>query len=100
MAQFRPLLTSDPGPRFEQCKEAALRLLDRAAVGWGEGDPSDPDPKVVLEQIIDIFVQEHFLRRPAGAGKRSGRPVPPRQVSSPLGRPGETECPKPAVTSR
>jgi hypothetical protein len=68
MAQFRPLLTSDPGPRFEQCKEAALRLLDRAAVGWGEGDPSDPDPKVVLEQIIDIFVQEHFLRRPGGAG--------------------------------
>jgi hypothetical protein len=69
MAQTRPRLTSDPGPRFDQCKDAALRLLGRAAVSWSQGDPSDPDPKAVLEKIIDIFAQEQFLRRPYGCGK-------------------------------
>jgi hypothetical protein len=68
MAQVRPRLTSDPGPRFRQCKDAALRLLDRAAVGWSKGDPSNPDPKTILEQIIDVFAREQFLRRPAGCG--------------------------------
>jgi hypothetical protein len=68
MAQVKPVLSNDPGPRFRQCKEAARRLLDRAAIAWAEGDPSDPDPATVLEHIIDVFAGEKFLHRPGGCG--------------------------------
>jgi hypothetical protein len=69
MAQVRPLLTTDPGPRFDTCKREAVKLLGKAAVEWSHGDPSAPDPGAVLEQIIDIFAREQFLRRPYGSGK-------------------------------
>ena len=52
MAQCKPVLTTDPGPRYRQWKEEALRLLDRAAVAWAEGDPSDPDPGAVLAAVL------------------------------------------------
>ena len=68
MAQVKPILTTHPGPRFEQCKHDALKLLDRAAVEWSHGDPSDPDPKQILAKIIALFVKERFLRPPHGAG--------------------------------
>ena len=68
MAQVKPTLTSDPGPRYQQCKDDALRLLDRAAVAWSHGDPSDPAPEEVLGGILAPFMKERFLRPPNGAG--------------------------------
>jgi hypothetical protein len=68
MAQARGRYTSDPGPRFDRCKDDALRLLTRAADLWAEGDPSDPEPSTVLGQLLDLFAREHFLRRPYGSG--------------------------------
>ena len=68
MAQARGRYTSDPGPRFDRCKEDAMRLLARAAGEWAEGDPSHPDPADVLERLLDVFANQRFLRRPYGSG--------------------------------
>jgi hypothetical protein len=64
MAQVRPILTTDPDPRFEQCRESAVRLLRKAADEWAKGDPEKPPPVEVLEAILKIFEDERFLRRP------------------------------------
>ena len=68
MAQYRPVLTTDPGPQFESCRADALRLLTKAADEWAKGDPSDPDPEKVLDEILRIFLAKKFLRIPFGAG--------------------------------
>jgi hypothetical protein len=64
----RPRLTSDSDSRYSQCMDEALRVLDRASVGWSHGDPSDPDRAVVLASILAPFVRERFLRPPNGTG--------------------------------
>ena len=67
MAQARPRLTSDPGQRFQQCKEDAAKLLDRAAIEWSKGDPSKPAVEDVLKGVLAVFINEHFLKPPGGA---------------------------------
>jgi hypothetical protein len=64
MAQVRPNLSSDPGPRFENCKESAARLLRKAADEWAKGNPQDPAPEKILTSILKIFADERFLRQP------------------------------------
>lgn len=67
MAQARPTLTTDPGPRFTQCKEEAMKLLDKAAIEWSKGDPSNPTTEDVLKGVLAVFIKERFLRPPNGA---------------------------------
>jgi hypothetical protein len=67
MAQAQPILTSDPGPRFERCVAEAHAILRKAADEWALGHPEQPPTKQVLEQIIRVFEHEHFLKR--GLGK-------------------------------
>lgn len=67
MAQARPLLTTDPGPRFEQCKTDAKKLLDKAATEWSKGDPSNPATEEILLGVLAIFIKERFMRPPHGA---------------------------------
>ncbi len=69
MAQARPVYWNDPGPLFDTCKDQARRLLDRAAIEWSKGDPSQPNPSKVLDEILGLFAEQKFLRRPYGAGK-------------------------------
>jgi hypothetical protein len=64
MAQVRPKLTTDPGPRFEACQQSAARLLRKAADEWVKGDPENPPPEKILEAILKIFEGERYLRRP------------------------------------
>lgn len=68
MAQARPTLTTDPGPRYTQCKEEAIKLLDKAAIDWSKGDPSDPRVELILKEVLAIFIKERFLRPPNGVG--------------------------------
>jgi hypothetical protein len=68
MAQARGRYISDPGPRFDEAKEQAVKSLVRAANEWAEGNPLMPDPAVVLEEIIDVFAKAKFIRRPYGSG--------------------------------
>jgi hypothetical protein len=68
MAQYSTRITTDVTARFEQCQEQALRVLTAAADSWAQGSPADPDPAAVLEQIIDLFARQKFLRRPFGGG--------------------------------
>ena len=67
MAQSRPVLTTDPGPQFTQCMDEARKLLDRAAIEWSKGDPSDPGADDVLRSLLAPFIRERFLRPPNGA---------------------------------
>jgi hypothetical protein len=64
MAQSKPRLSSDPGPRFEAATAEALALLQRAADEWAQGNPEEPATASVLEDLLRIFEKEHFLRRP------------------------------------
>jgi hypothetical protein len=68
MAQFRPVLTTDPGPRFDACLYEADRLLRKAADEWAKGNPENPSTKDVLNQVLNIFAEEKFLKRPYGKG--------------------------------
>lgn len=67
MAQAKPILTSDPGPRFTQCKEDSIKLLNKAANEWSKGDPLNPPAGEVLKGILEIFIKERFLKPPGGA---------------------------------
>jgi hypothetical protein len=67
MVQARPRLKSDLWPRFQQCKEGAARLLDRAAIQWCKGDPSNPTVEDVLKDVLTVFINEHFLKPPGGS---------------------------------
>lgn len=69
MAQVRATLTSDSGPRFDNCKREAIHLLEMASIEWSHGDPSNPSPNAVREQIMDLFAKDQFLRRPYAAGR-------------------------------
>jgi hypothetical protein len=64
MAQSKPRLSSDPGPRFEAATAGALGVLRRAADEWAKGHPEEPATEAVLQEILRIFEKEHFLRRP------------------------------------
>jgi hypothetical protein len=64
MAQAKPRLTSDPGPRFERCQAEALQILKRAADEWAEGHPEQPATEDILRDILRVFEREKFLRRP------------------------------------
>ncbi|MGC1274878.1 MAG: hypothetical protein WBC44_14320 [Planctomycetaceae bacterium] len=68
MAQARGRYWSDPGPQFDICKEDAVRLLTDAAAEWTKGDLTQPEPEVVLEQILNLFAKKQFLKRPYGCG--------------------------------
>lgn len=68
MAQARPTLTTDPGPRYGQCKEDAMKVLDKAAIEWSKGDPSVPEVEAILKDVLAIFIKERFLRPPNGVG--------------------------------
>ena len=63
MAQFQALYSSDPGPRFDRCRDQAHELLRKAADQWALGHPEEPPTHEVLEQILQVFEHEHFLRR-------------------------------------
>jgi hypothetical protein len=65
MAQAKPTLSSDPGPRFQACTDAALELLRKAADEWAEGNPEEPATERVLGDILRILEKERFLRRPS-----------------------------------
>lgn len=67
MAQAKPILTTDPGPRFSQCKEDSIKLLNKAADEWAKGDPLNPQTEEVLGALLDIFIKERFLKPPGGA---------------------------------
>ena len=56
-------LSSDPGPRYEQCVERARAVLRKAADQWALGHPEQPPTAEVLEEIIQIFERERFLHR-------------------------------------
>jgi hypothetical protein len=64
MAQCRSTLSSDPGPRYERCKDEALIILRKAADDWALGDPEQPPTSEVLKQILLIFEKQKFLHRP------------------------------------
>jgi hypothetical protein len=64
MAQIKPRLTTDAGPRYEQCQEDALRLLRKSADEWSKGDPESPSPEDILRSILKLFEEQKFLRRP------------------------------------
>jgi hypothetical protein len=68
MAQAKPTLTTDPGPQYSQCKDEAVKLLDKAAIEWSKGDPTDPSAEEVLKSVLAVFIKERFLRPPNGAG--------------------------------
>ena len=68
MAQYRPVYTTDPGPSYDRCLDDALRRLRKAADEWATGHPEQPPTKVVLDEILEIFAREKFLKRPYGAG--------------------------------
>ncbi len=61
--QYQPLLSSDPGPRFDRCREDALNILRKASDEWALGHPEQPPTEEILEKIIRIFEKEKFLRR-------------------------------------
>lgn len=62
MAQVRPVLSTDPAPRYERCVDEALVVLRKAADEWALGSPEQPPAPEVLKQILGIFVKEKFLR--------------------------------------
>jgi hypothetical protein len=64
MAQARPRLSSDPGPRFEECQREAHGLLQKAADGWAQGNPEQPTTQEVLGAILRVFERGKSLRRP------------------------------------
>ena len=64
MAQARPTLSSDPGPRYKRCVDEALVVLRKAADEWALGNPEEPPTADVLKQILRIFEEQKFLRRP------------------------------------
>ena len=68
MAQYRPVLTTDPGPRFDACMDEANKLLRSAADDWAKGNPEDPPTDSVLARVLDVFAKEKFLKRPYGKG--------------------------------
>jgi hypothetical protein len=48
--------------------DEAKRQLQRAADDWAKGHPEKPSTKDVLDQILEIFIKENFLKRPYGKG--------------------------------
>jgi len=42
----------------------AHELLKKSADSWAEGDPEDPPTEEVLKQILKIFEEPRFLKRP------------------------------------
>jgi hypothetical protein len=64
MAQCRSRLTTDPGPRFEQCVEDALALLHKAADTWAKGHPETPPTSEVLQDMLRLFEKAGFLKKP------------------------------------
>jgi hypothetical protein len=68
MAQYRPVFSTDPGPRYERALEAAHGILKKAADDWSEGNPEDPPTEEVLRKLLDVFIKAKFLRLPFGAG--------------------------------
>ena len=55
MAQIKPKLTSDAGPRFEEATREALNALRRAADQWAGGDPGQPATADVLKAVLQPF---------------------------------------------
>jgi hypothetical protein len=64
MAQAKPTLSSDVGPRFEEATREALEALRRAGNEWAQGDPEQPPSAETLKQILQPFFDRKFLRRP------------------------------------
>ena len=64
MAQYRAILSTDPGPRYERCVDEALIILRKAADEWALGSPEQPPTSEILAQILNVFEKEKFLRRP------------------------------------
>jgi len=64
MAQGGYRLTTDAGPRFEQCVKDAGDLLRKASNEWGKGDPEEPATEAILKRLLKIFEKEKFLRHP------------------------------------
>jgi hypothetical protein len=64
MAQVKPVLSSDPGPQFDEAQREALEILQRAADEWAQGNPEEPSTRSVLDRVLKPFLDRKFLRRP------------------------------------
>jgi hypothetical protein len=53
----------DPVWLFQQCLDQAQGVLQKAADEWALGNPEQPPTKEVLDRILKIFEEQHFLRR-------------------------------------
>ena len=53
-----------PDGKQEAAREQAVECLRAAASAWSVGNPNDPSPEVVWEQIWSILEEEGVLRRP------------------------------------
>lgn len=52
---------------YDECVDEAQRILMAAADEWGRGDPETPATREVMQEILDVFVKQHFLKRPYGS---------------------------------
>jgi ribonuclease HI len=54
-----------PGPtRVDAAQAEALTCLEAAAVAWARGNPRDPDPAVVWEQLWSVLEDHGVIRKP------------------------------------
>jgi ribonuclease HI len=51
------------GPREEAVREEAVRCLQAAAASWARGNPADPPPEAVWDQLWTVLEDHGVLRR-------------------------------------
>jgi ribonuclease HI len=59
-----PRPAAAPAARKEGVAEQAVACLAAAAASWARGNPDDPPPRMVWEQLWSILEEEGVLRRP------------------------------------
>jgi len=55
--------------KFGEAVEVAHRILMRAADEWARGNPEQPPTRELLSEIIRVFEEARFLKRPYGSKK-------------------------------
>jgi ribonuclease HI len=55
-------------PRAEAVREEAVQCLKAAAASWARGNPADPPPGLVWDQLWSVLEEHGILRRPSGHG--------------------------------
>lgn len=56
--------------RFDQCVEDAQKILIRAADEWCKGDPELPSTQQILNELLEVFVMQGFLKKPYGGNTK------------------------------